>query len=234
MPIVTGYTAIATGGTTTFFQNADNSIDEIHTFSSSGNYSLIFNKYPLGKKVNALIIGGGSSAATFLPGVRGAVGGGAGRCRQINNIDLNNKTNSVVVGAGGTVNGSTGSSGGQSSFIDNIATGGIMPNGNFGGRNEDYGASGYGGAGSGGAGSGYNGGGGSYITLTGTPTYFAAGGRSIYGGNTGTDGYQWGTAGSGGRVNGDYAVTAGYTGLVVIRFPLATHTENTGNFFAFM
>jgi hypothetical protein len=106
----------ATGGLITFDGNY-----KIHTFTSSGDFTVDYKSST--NTFDILVVGGGGGGGTTLdfPLEGGPSGGGAGGLIYSQSYsDFTTGTYSVVVGAGGAVN----SSGNSSSFNDLIALGG--------------------------------------------------------------------------------------------------------------
>ena len=83
---------MATGGIITYVNNQDGSVDEVHTFTSSG--SLVLDQ--IVNNVQILVIGGGGGGGFDARG-----GGGAGGAVSANITSLSSGTYTITVGAGG-------------------------------------------------------------------------------------------------------------------------------------
>ncbi len=159
----------ATGGTISYVQNPDGSMDKVHVFNNSGTFTV-----PINTTLQSgwmLVIGGGG-AGGFTPTTVVTGGGGAGGFSEQQNMSFTDGDYDVVVGAGGNIStssSSTGGNGGDSSVTkatveilsaDGGGGGGSVSqvdggNGGSGGGGAEYSTTGSGGTGI--VGQGYDG-----------------------------------------------------------------------------
>ncbi len=196
---------VATGGTITYSGNY-----KIHTFTSSGTFTVSAN--PNNISVEYLVVAGGGGGGAVYGG-----GGGAGGLRTGTGFAVSaGNSYTVTVGAGAA--GGTGGQGTQAPSGSNSVFATITSNGGGGGGHETNGAAGGCGGGAGGTGSSYTGGAGNTPSTSpaqgfaggnapSTPAVGAAGG----GGGAGAAG-QNGSTTPGRAGNGGVGVASTFTG----------------------
>jgi hypothetical protein len=234
----------ATGGTVTTSGDY-----KIHTFTSSGTFTVSDAGAENGG-IDYIVVSGGAGGGGGSDGQGG--GGGAGGLASVTGASVTAQAYTVTVGAGGGTNNGPGSNGGTSSFNSTSVVGGgggggsnttsdrTGKNGACGGGagyvTSTYGTGsvGYdgaansgGGGGMGAAGASYgNGGSGVTSSISGSSTYYCAGGGA-YTGTTRTNGIggaqtggTTGTANSGSGGAGCFAGSfgSGGSGIVIIRY----------------
>jgi hypothetical protein len=190
----------ASGGTETTYQSGGINY-KVHTFTSSGT----FDAGP-GGTAAVLMIGGGGAGAHFHCG-----GGGGGGLIEIPDFVMSGGTYVVVIGAGGTgqsgTTDQTVNSGGDTTFISEIAIGG-GGSGTYGGANSKGQDGGSGGGDTGGGPGTFGGGGG----IQADPTTHTGTGYGFNGGFSTTPWTHAGGGGGGAGQNGHNATGSGASG----------------------